>query len=98
MAITSTGTQTTSSQDSPRSVRSAMKMPPMHMIGADTSKVQVISTSICTCCTSLVLRVISEGAPNMATSRSENVPTWWNNAARSPGRTPSRCGRRNRRR
>ena len=47
--MTSTGTLTSSSQASPRSVRSAMKMPPMHMIGAATSRVQVISTSICTC-------------------------------------------------
>ena len=34
---------------------------------------QVITTSICTCCTSLVLRVISDGAPKWATSRAENV-------------------------
>ena len=45
------------------------------MIGADTAMVQAISTSICTCCTSLVLRVISDGAPNSCTSRFEKVPT-----------------------
>ena len=39
------------------------------MIGAATSIVQVITTSICTCCTSLVLRVISDGAPKCWTSR-----------------------------
>jgi hypothetical protein len=39
------------------------------MIGAATIIVQVISTSICTCWTSLVLRVISDGAPIWATSR-----------------------------
>ncbi len=39
-------------------------MPPTHMIGADTISVKVIRTSICTCWTSLVVRVISEGAPN----------------------------------
>ena len=50
-----------------------MMMPPTHMIGAATSIVQVISTSICTCCTSLVVRVISEGAPKWATSRAENA-------------------------
>ena len=38
-----------------------MITPPTHMIGAATSIVQVISTSICTCCTSLVVRVISDG-------------------------------------
>ena len=44
----STGTLISSNQARPRSVLSAMKMPPMHMIGAATSSVQVISTSICT--------------------------------------------------
>ncbi len=73
---------TTISQDSPTSCRSAMMMPPTHMIGAATSMVQVITTSICTCCTSLVLRVISDGAPNCATSRAENSPTRWKIAAR----------------
>ena len=34
-----------------------------------------ISTSICTCCTSLVLRVISDGAPNGLSSRAEKVST-----------------------
>ncbi len=43
-----------------------MMMPPMAVIGAATSSVQVIRTSICTCCTSLVMRVISDGAPNVA--------------------------------
>ena len=74
IAMISTGTLTSSSQASPMSVRNAMITPPMHMIGAATSSVQVISTSICTCVTSLVLRVISVGAPKWATSRSENVP------------------------
>ncbi len=53
-------------------------MPPTHMIGAVTIIVQVISTSICTCCTSLVVRVISDGAPKAPTSRAENAVTWWN--------------------
>ncbi|GAB3807606.1 hypothetical protein GCM10027605_38250 [Micromonospora zhanjiangensis] len=82
-ASTRTGTQTTISQDSPTSSRNAMITPPMHMIGAATSMVQVIMTSICTCCTSLVLRVISDGAPNWATSRLENWPTRWNSADRT---------------
>ena len=50
------------------------------MIGAATSIVQLISTSICTCCTSLVLRVISDGAPNRATSRAEKRLTCRNSA------------------
>ena len=62
-ARNSIGTQTASSQDSPRSSRIAISTPPTIMIGAATIIVQVISTSICTCWTSLVLRVISDGAP-----------------------------------
>ena len=39
-------------------------MPPTTVIGAATARVHDITTSICTCCTSLVMRVISDGAPN----------------------------------
>ena len=39
----------------------AITTPPTIMIGAATIRVQLISTSICTCCTSLVSRVIREG-------------------------------------
>ena len=74
IAATSTVTLTTISQDSPRSSRSAMMMPPTHMIGAVTINVQVSRTSICTCCTSLVVRVISDGAPKCVISRAENEP------------------------
>jgi len=38
--------------------------------------VQVMSVTICTCCTSFVVRVMSEGAPNFATSRSEKSATF----------------------
>ena len=54
------------------SSRSAITTPPTNVIGAATSRVHVISTSICTCWTSLVIRVISDGAPNAPTSRAEN--------------------------
>ena len=77
-----TGTTASTSQDRPTSSRAAMMMPPTIMIGAATSSVPAISTSICTCWTSLVSRVISEGAPNCCTSRAENVPTRWKIAAR----------------
>ena len=40
-----------------------MMMPPMHMIGVDTIKFRPISTSIWTCWTSFVPRVIRVGAP-----------------------------------
>ncbi len=83
IAITSTGTQTTISHDSCTSSCSAMTTPPKHMIGAVTSIVQDSSTSIWTCCTSLVPRVISEGAPNWFTSRAENSPTRWKSAPRT---------------
>ena len=67
-----TGTATATSQARPTSWRRAMITPPTAMIGAITIMVKVISTSICTCCTSLVLRVMSDGAPNPVTSRLEN--------------------------
>ena len=81
--MASTGTLTSISQESPTSSRSAMTTPPTLMIGAATSIVQLISTSICTCCTSLVLRVISDGAPNRATSRAEKRLTCPNSSART---------------
>ena len=74
-AINSTGTLTAINQDSCTSCRTAMITPPMDRIGAVTIMVAVISTSICTCCTSLVDRVISDGAPNRVTSCSENSST-----------------------
>ena len=78
-----TGTVTTISQDSPTSTCIAITMPPTIMIGAITIRVQDISTSICTCCTSLVSRVIRLGAPKCCTSRCENEPTRRKIAART---------------
>ena len=72
----SSGTLTAKIHDSPRSSLSAMMMPPTAVIGAATSMVQVIIMNICTCCTSLVIRVMSDGAPNWPTSRAENSLTW----------------------
>ena len=45
----STGIATATSQDRPRSVRSAMMMPPIMVIGAATNIVLLSSTSVCTC-------------------------------------------------
>ena len=42
----------------------AMMMPPIAMIGARIIMFSAIITTICTCCTSLVLRVMSDGVPN----------------------------------
>ena len=83
MAMSSTGTATAMSQLSCRSCCRAKITPPIARIGAETSRVKVISTSICTCCTSFVLRVMSDGAPNLDTSRSLNVPTRWKIAPRT---------------
>ncbi len=58
-------------------------MPPTIMIGTWTASEQVSRASICTCWTSLVLRVMSDGAPNCETSRPEKEPTRWNTAART---------------
>jgi len=78
----SAGTATSTSEDSGTSWFSARMMPPTHMIGAATISVNVISTSICTCWTSLVVLVISDGVPNLPTSRAENVCTRLNTAWR----------------
>ena len=59
-----------------------MMMPPMASSGALTSMVAPIIASICTCCTSLVLRVMSEPGPNCETSRSENALTLSNTSLR----------------
>ena len=69
------GTATATSQDSPTSSCRAMKMPPTMVIGADRMTVADITTSIWTCWTSLVLRVISDGAPYELSSRAEKVST-----------------------
>ncbi len=68
----SSGTATSSSEDSRTSWFSASTMPPIHMIGADSNSVNVMRASIWTCWTSLVVRVISDGVPKWVTSRSEN--------------------------
>ena len=70
-----TGMMTNSRADSSTSVRTAMITPPTAVNGAAIIMVRPMSTSICTCCTSLVVRVISDGAPNSLTSLSENCST-----------------------
>ena len=78
----SSGTTTARIQPSPASSRSAISTPPTIRIGEEIAIVQAISTSICTCCTSLVPRVIRDGAPNCCSSRCEKLPTRWNSSAR----------------
>jgi hypothetical protein len=69
--------------DKPTSWRSAMITPTTIVMGAAMAIVQAITTSICTCCTSLVIRVIRDGAPKVPTSRAEKSVTRWNRAARA---------------
>lgn len=82
-AMPRTGTTASSTADSGTSWPSAMMMPPTHMIGADTISVNAMRTSIWTCWTSLVVRVIRDGAPNWPTSRAENDWTRAKTAART---------------
>ncbi len=83
MTTMSTGMLTTSNQPRPTSSLSAMMMPPTAVIGAASSRVHTICTSICTCCTSLVMRVMSDGAPRTPTSRAEKSVTCWNRSRRT---------------
>ncbi len=55
--------------------RRAMMMPPTTMIGAEIIIVRPMRTTIWTCCTSLVLRVMSDGVPKWLTSTCEKVST-----------------------
>ncbi len=50
-------------------------IPPTIRIGAETMIVRPRNTTVWTCWTSLVLRVISEAGPNRLTSTWENVST-----------------------
>ena len=79
----SIGTHAASSHESVRSSRIAMRMPPTIMIGAATIIVAPIRTSSCTCWTSFVVRVMSDGAPKWFISRAENDPTRWNRSRRT---------------
>ena len=76
------GTITRRIEVSGTSWRRAMITPPTSMIGADTITVRPISTTIWTCWTSFVLRVISEAAPKWLTSTWENACTCPKMAAR----------------
>ena len=55
--------------------RRAMMTPPTIMIGAEIMTVRPIRTTIWTCWTSFVLRVMSEAVPKWLTSTCENDST-----------------------
>ena len=80
-------TAATMIHDNSTSARSAMTTPTTIMIGAPTIIARVRKTSICTCWTSLVVRVMSEGAPNWLSSRAEKL--------RARSKTASRTSRPN---
>jgi hypothetical protein len=77
-----TGMATTRIADKPTSCRTAMITPTTIVMGAAMAMVHAITTSICTCWTSLVMRVMSDGAPNVPTSRVEKSVTLWNKPLR----------------
>ena len=82
------GMTTISSPERVTSVRSAMNTPPTNMIGALTIKVSAICMKSWICCTSFVLRVISEAVPKRFISRAEKPWTRPNTAARRSRPTP----------
>ncbi len=45
-----------------------MMIPPTIRIGAAINSVRAMNTTVWTCCTSFVLRVMSDGGPNLLTS------------------------------
>ncbi len=77
------GMITTRSADRGTSSRSAMMMPPTLMIGARIITLSAITMTIWTCCTSFVLRVISDGVPNCPVSTGENSSTLRKTALRT---------------
>ncbi len=83
MTTSISGTTTSSRPDSRTFSRSAMITPPTIVIGADTRRSSPTTTNVCTCWTSLVVRVISDGAPKSLTSRSEKRCTRRKSAART---------------
>ena len=84
----SAGMTTTSTAESCTSSRRAMITPPTAMIGALTIIVSAICRNSWICCTSLVLRVISEGVPNRFISRAEKSWTLPKTAPRRSRPTP----------
>ena len=92
------GSTTTSRPDSGTSVRRAMMIPPTIRIGAETRIVRPRKTTVWTCWTSFVLRVISDAGPNRLTSTWENVSTLAKIALAGRARSPSPRARPSRRR
>ena len=71
MQMISAGMETSRINDNGPSSRTAMMTPPIIVIGAAAASVNVMSTRIWTWVTSLVILVINDGAPRVATSWAE---------------------------
>jgi hypothetical protein len=84
----SRGTATATSQERPTSSCRAMMIPPIIMIGAVTIMVRAMAVTVWICWTSLVFRVMREGAPKPATSRLEKSATRVNTADLSSRPSP----------
>jgi hypothetical protein len=82
-STTITGMITARVQDRGTSWRRAMMMPPIPIMGAKIIKERPMVTIICTCWTSLVLRVMSEGVPKRLISPWEKLSTFRKNALRT---------------
>ena len=65
-----------------------MKIPPTIRIGADTRIVRPMKTTCWTCCTSLVLRVMSDAGPKRLTSTWPKVSTIPKTALRTSRANP----------
>jgi hypothetical protein len=87
-ASTAPGMANSRITERPRSSRTAKKMPMTRLSGAVIIIVTAITTSIWICWTSLVVRVISDGAPNWPISRAENPVTVWNRSRRTSRPNP----------
>ncbi len=88
MTVPMSGRMTSSSRDIPASSRTARMMPPMIIIGARAMTVRPMNTTVWTCWTSLVLRVMSEAGPNLLTSTWEKLSTLPKMAARTSRPNP----------
>ena len=77
------GTMTTRRPDSGTSSRRAMTIPPTAMIGAEIIIVRARATTVWTCWTSFVLRVMSDAVPKWFVSVCENASTLRNTALRT---------------
>ena len=81
------GIATASSGDSAEPSLIAMNTPPTHITGAMTISVSAICRNIWICWTSLVLRVISDGVPNLFSSAAANPCTRSKTSARTSAPT-----------